>query len=319
MEPDPDYTGVGKRHFTWRQSRQRSLMRSFSVFTYFYFCSRFLFGNLIMQIVLNEKTVEIAASTTLLQLRQQTDPAADVIVFNGAVTTRDCQLQPGDNIIYLQRGKAPRQDEYDSLMMARHTPAVHNKLKVASVGIAGAGGLGSAVAVALTRAGIGKLIIADFDVVEPSNLQRQQYFYDQIGMPKVIALKENLLRINPFTTIRSEQQYLDHNNIPELFADVDVMVEAFDCPETKALLIQLWLRQFPHTPLVAASGMAGYGFSNTICTKKRMGKLYLCGDDTSDIADGISLMAPRVGIAAHHQANTVIRLLLGIEPIEEEI
>lgn len=271
-----------------------------------------------MNIVVNEKSRQIIDGTTLFQLRDELKPHADIIICNGVPISSDHLLQPGDCVTLIQRGEQPSHEELEALLIARHTPEVHAALKKATIGIAGAGGLGSSIAVALTRAGIGKLIIADFDVVEPSNLNRQQYFIDQIGLPKVEALRANLQRINPFTAVCAEKCYLNADNIPWLFADVDVMVEAFDCPETKAMLIQLWLRQFPDTPLVAASGVAGYAASNTICTRQVMGKLYLCGDGVSAIQPGISLMAPRVGIAAHHQANTVIRLLLGIDPIEEE-
>ncbi|MEA3466275.1 MAG: sulfur carrier protein ThiS adenylyltransferase ThiF [Thermodesulfobacteriota bacterium] len=271
-----------------------------------------------MNIVVNENPRQINNALTLFQLRDALKPNADIIICNGTPISSDHPLQPGDHVTLIQYGEQPDCDELEALLIARHTPEVHAALKKATIGIAGAGGLGSSIAVALTRAGIGKLIIADFDVVEPSNLNRQQYFIDQIGMAKVEALRINLQRINPFTAIMAEKCYLDADNIPGLFADVDVMVEAFDCPETKAMLIQLWLHKFPDTPLVAASGVAGYAASNTICTRQMMNKLYLCGDGVSAVESGISLMAPRVGIAAHHQANTVIRLLLGIDPIEEK-
>lgn len=271
-----------------------------------------------MNIVVNENPRHIIDGLTLFQLRDELKPNAETIIYNGAQIHSDHPLQSGDRVTLIQRGEQPDHDELEALLIARHTAKVHNALKKATIGIAGAGGLGSAVAVALTRAGIGRLIIADFDIVEPSNLNRQQYFIDQIGLPKVDALHANLQRINPFTIVRAQKCYLDVDNIPELFAEVDVMVEAFDCPETKAMLIGLWLRQFPDTPLVAASGVAGYGASNSIYTQQKMGKLYLCGDGISAVKPGTSLMAPRVGIAAHHQANTVIRLLLGIDPIEEE-
>lgn len=271
-----------------------------------------------MNIVVNEKPRQVSDGLTLFQLRDELKPNADIIICNGIPTSSDHPLQPGDHITIIRRGEQPSREELEALLIARHTPEVHAALKKATIGIAGAGGLGSSIATALTRAGIGQIIIADFDVVEPSNLNRQQYFIDQIGLPKVEALQANLQRINPFTIVRAEKCYLSVDNIPALFADVDVMVEAFDCPETKAMLIQLWLRQFPATPLVAASGMAGYGASNTICTRQVMNKLYLCGDGVSAVQPGTSLMAPRVGIAAHHQANTVIRLLLGIDPIEEK-
>ncbi|MDY0189543.1 MAG: sulfur carrier protein ThiS adenylyltransferase ThiF [Desulfuromonas sp.] len=272
-----------------------------------------------MHLIINEISQDISAQLTIFQLRDRLHPTAEVIIHNGVPAHNDCALQENDRVVFIKRGHAPSASEFDSLLAARHTESVHNTLKQATVGIAGAGGLGSAIASALTRVGIGKIIIADFDVVEPSNLNRQQYFIDQIGLPKVEALHENLRRINPFITICPKNLYLTRSNIPEIFAGVDVMVEAFDSAENKAMLAQLWLQQFPHTPLVAASGMAGYASNNIIRTQHRLKNMYLCGDGISEVQDIYSLMAPRVGIVAHHQANCVIQLLLGVDPDSEEI
>ena len=152
--------------------------------------------------------------------------------------------------------------------------------------------------------------IADFDVVEPSNLNRQQYFIDQIGMPKVIALQNNLRRINPGTKVNIFNQKVVPGNIAEFFGEVDILVEAFDAAEQKAMLTNYFLCNFPDKFLVAASGIAGYEASNTIRTSRISERFYLCGDGVSAAEPGRGLMAPRVGIAAHHQANTVLQLLL---------
>ena len=137
-------------------------------------------------------------------------------------------------------------------------------------------------------------------------------------MNKVEALKDNLKRINPFMTVDAEHRFLTSQNLTNLFAGVNILVEAVDCAETKAMITGQWLRTYPDIPLVAGSGMAGYGPGNTIRTRRAMGQLYLCGDGTSEVEAGQGLMAPRVGIAAHHQANVVIRLLLGLDPVEED-
>jgi len=136
-----------------------------------------------MNIQLNERLFE-TASKTLFELRDAVKPAADVVILNGAAMSADAPLKEGDEVCLIKRGEAPSVDELEALMASRHTPGVHAKVKAATVGIAGLGGLGSAIAVALARVGVGKLIVADFDVVEPSNLNRQQYFVDQIGMLK---------------------------------------------------------------------------------------------------------------------------------------
>ncbi len=191
---------------------------------------------------------------------------------------------------------------------SRHDPELLPVLRRAVVGIAGAGGLGSNVAVALARAGVGKLIIADMDRVYPSNLNRQQYFIDQVGRPKVEALRENLQRMNPFSQYEVHHTRLTPENIKRIFGEAEVMVEAFDLASEKSMLINTWLSLFPDRPIVAASGLSGFGKNNKLRTRK-MGRLYLCGDEESEPTETVSPMAPRVGIVANLQANLVIELL----------
>ncbi len=262
-----------------------------------------------MKIHLNERTIEVAEAIMLFELRDAEKPAADVLVYNGAAVNEDITLMEGDSINLIERGAIPPADELEALMVSRHTPGVHAKIKDATVGIAGLGGLGSAIAVALARIGVGRLILADFDIVEPSNLNRQQYFIDQLGMTKAEALEANLKRINPYVTYETHCVKITPDNISELFGEVDVMVEAFDRPDQKAMLMQ----HVKGAPLVAASGMAGYGASETIGVRKMGDRIYIVGDCETGAAPGCGLMAPRVGIAAHIQANTVLRILLGEE------
>jgi sulfur carrier protein ThiS adenylyltransferase len=267
-----------------------------------------------MKIEINETPTDIVGSTTLHQLQRQVKPGADLTILNGFPISADQPLAEGDQVVFIRRGEQPGPDELEALMAARHTPGVHARIKRATVGIAGCGGLGSAVAIALTRVGVGHLIIADFDVVEPSNLNRQQYFVDQIGLSKVEALRENLSRINPYVRITHRFERLTPDNIPDRFGSVDVMVEAFDAADQKAMLAQTFLSRVPGIPLVMGSGMAGFGPSNTIVTQRAATNLYLIGDGETAARPGEGLMAPRVGIAAHHQANAVLRLLLGEIP-----
>ena len=267
-----------------------------------------------MLIYLNENSIEIKIGSRLFALRAQHKEDADLLIVNGYPADTDLELVEGDHVIMIRRGEQPAAAELESLMMARHTPGVHEKIKRGCVGIAGAGGLGSHVAIALARVGVGQLNIADFDVVEPSNLNRQQYFIDQIGTPKVIALQHNLQRINPGTKINIFHQKVTPENIAELFGKVDILVEAFDAADQKAMLTNYFLSNFPDKFLVAASGIAGYETSNSIRTTKISEHFYLCGDGVTAAEPGRGLMAPRVGIAAHHQANAVLRLLLGESP-----
>ena len=264
-----------------------------------------------MKIRINEKWGETAHGISLGTVVKEHRPGADVLILNGFPSPAETILKDGDEIFLIKRGEQPGQDELEGLMAARHTPGVHARLKQACVGIAGVGGLGSAVAVALARIGVGRLIIADFDVVEPSNLNRQQYFIDQIGYLKVAALVDNLKRINPYVCVEPHPVLLTPGNIPEVFAPCPVVVEAFDRADMKAMLVDTVLSALPQTTVVAASGLAGYGPNNTISTRKVSRRLYLVGDNVSEAKPGSGLMAPRVGIAAHHQANQAVRIILG--------
>lgn len=266
-----------------------------------------------MRILVNEKSMELAAGTSLFQLRDQLKPEADLLIFNGFPVPADRPLADGDRVVLIRRGEQPSPQEMEALLVSRHTPGVHEKVRGACVGIAGVGGLGSAVAVALARIGVGRLVVADFDLIEPSNLNRQQYFIDQIGLPKVEALRQNLARINPYVQVEVFCGRLTPANIPGLFAEVDVLVEAFDAADQKAMLVEAFLGSDSTAPLVVASGLAGYGSANTIVTRQAGRRLYLVGDGESAARPGEGLMAPRVGVAAHHQANAVLRLLLGEE------
>lgn len=186
---------------------------------------------------------------------------------------------------------------------------IKSRLKNYTVGIAGAGGLGSNCAVALARTGIGTLIISDFDIVYESNLNRQYFFKDQIGMKKVDALKENIQRINPEINIIDNFIKLDETNIVALYKNCDVIVEAFDLAEMKKMLIETCLSELPEKPIVLGLGMAGWGQSNII-KYRQSENLYICGDEISEISDENPPLAPRVGMVANMQANTVLEILL---------
>ena len=266
-----------------------------------------------MRITLNEQPADLPPGSTVGDARERLKPGADVLIANGAVVPASHPLREGDAVVLIRRGETPSAAELEALMAARHTPGVHGKARRATVGIAGLGGLGSAVAVALARTGVGTLVLADFDVVEPSNLNRQQYFVDQLGRPKTEALAESLRRINPYVRLATHAVRLTPENVPAIFRDVDVLVEAFDRADQKAMLLDAFTAAFPDRPLVMASGLAGHGPGGTIAVRRLGRSVHLVGDGTSAAEPGRGLMAPRVGIAAHLQANTVLRLLLGEE------
>jgi sulfur carrier protein ThiS adenylyltransferase len=179
-----------------------------------------------------------------------------------------------------------------------------------TVGIAGAGGLGSNCSVALARCGIGRLIICDFDIVEPSNLNRQYFFADQTGMLKTVALKENIYRIDPAVTVIIHNEKLDRENIFSLFSGCHVIVEALDMAATKEMFIETIQTLMPRTPLISGSGVAGWGRTEKLRFRKIDNSLYVCGDESEEVSPDNPVMAPRVGIVAHMQANTAIELLM---------
>ena len=197
----------------------------------------------------------------------------------------------------------------------RHSSQTQALLSAGSVAIAGLGGLGSNVACALARIGVGHLHLIDFDVVDISNLNRQQYFIEHLGMKKTDAMQSLLKKINPYLDIRTDCVKVTKDNLTELFTDDSIICEAFDDPLAKAILVNGILQLFPEKKLVSASGMAGFGSSNTILTKHPMKNFYLCGDDVSEPTYGNGLMAPRVAICAAHEANMITRLILGEEDI----
>ena len=196
-------------------------------------------------------------------------------------------------------------------LIARHGIDLHKRFSSATVAVCGLGGLGSNIAVALARAGVGKLLLIDFDRVDITNLHRQQYKANQIGRCKTDALAENLSEIAPYTEIQTVTEKIAEENFAILLKDADIVCEAFDNAESKAMLANGILERLPDCYLVAASGMAGIATPNTIKTRKITKRFYLCGDEVSDAADTIGLVAPRVMLCAAHQAHTVLRILAG--------
>lgn len=204
----------------------------------------------------------------------------------------------------------PAEEEIRAALELRHTREVQEKIGQAHVAVCGLGGLGSNIAIALARCGIGRLHLVDFDRVDLTNLNRQQYGIAQLGRPKPEALKEELLAINPYLDIRTDFVKLTEENIPELLAEDDYICEAFDVPEAKAMLTNCVLEHFPEKYLVGASGMAGFGNSNAIRTRQILPRYYLCGDGVSDIEHCGGLMAPRVMLCAAHQANKILEIII---------
>ena len=203
----------------------------------------------------------------------------------------------------------PTKEEWIAALEQRHGKALQEKFSAATVAICGLGGLGSNIAIALARAGVGKLILIDFDRVDITNLHRQQYKAEQIGKYKADALTENLREMTPYLDVQPIPARITEENLTELLKDANVICEAFDNAEAKAMLVNGVLETMPHKYLVAASGMAGMDTPNTIRTRRITKRFYICGDETNDVADTIGLVAPRVMLCAAHQAHTVLRIL----------
>ena len=195
-------------------------------------------------------------------------------------------------------------------LLKRNVKGIAKKLKKAEVCILGLGGLGSNVAILLARGGIGHLKLIDFDVVEASNLNRQQYRISHIGIKKTEAIKTIIKEINPFVEIDTLDIKVDRENILSVVEDIEIVVEAFDRAETKAMAIEELLTN-KNKIVISASGMAGLGSANEVITRKIKENFYLIGDNYSDYEEYSGIMSTRVMLCAAHQANMVLRLILG--------
>ena len=199
-------------------------------------------------------------------------------------------------------------EEWYSALEARHGADLQQKFSTACVAVCGLGGLGSNVAISLARAGIGTLLLIDFDRVDISNLHRQQYAVSQLGMYKTEAMKQTLAETAPYCNVITHTVRLTEENL-SLLADCGIICECFDNAECKAILVNGVAENYPDKYMVCASGMSGLHTGNAIQAKKLGRRLYICGDGTSDVNDDGTLFAPRVMLCAAHQANTVLRII----------
>lgn len=261
-----------------------------------------------MRIIFNGKDIKFDGE----RLSELTDK--DVKIVNGYMVSHDVMLKDGDIITAIDKGVMPSYEELQYMLSARNTPFVNDKLKDAVVGIAGLGGIGSHIAVALARLGVGRLVVADYDVVEPSNLNRQYYSVGYLGKKKAYAIKDIILSINPYTEVTAYDVKIGEDNACKIFADCTIVAEAFDNPDSKAMLVNTLL-SMTDKKVVACSGMAGYGSGNEIKIRRAMKNLYIAGDNISEAEEYNGLMSPRVMICAGQQANMILRLLIGIEEV----
>lgn len=211
----------------------------------------------------------------------------------------------------LQAHPIPSREVMREALNIRHGEELQDKISAARVAVCGLGGLGSNIAIALARAGVGHLHLIDFDRVDLTNLNRQQYAVGQLGQYKTDALRETLSLVSPYCDVTCDTVRVTEENLPDLLRNEDYICEAFDRAEAKAMLVSGVLEHFPEKYLVAASGLAGLGSANTIQTRRVSQRFYLCGDGTSDSSVGLGLVASRVLVCAAHEANMILRLIAG--------
>ena len=207
----------------------------------------------------------------------------------------------------------PSREQILAALVQKQGADAVEKLQKATIAVCGLGGLGSNIAISLARAGVGRLILIDFDTVDITNLHRQQYKMSQVGIPKAEALLQNLEEIAPSVHYKAHRVKVTAENAVPLLQEADVICEAFDKADAKAMLVDTVLEQLPQKYLVAASGMASYDSGNAILTRRITDKFYLCGDGKNDVDEVVGLVAPRVMLCAAHQALTAIRLVLGLD------
>jgi len=263
-----------------------------------------------MFVEINGKKIEIAAvaaAPTAFDFRKNDKDG--IVILNGYQIDSDRALSDGDTLCVIPKGVMPARGELETMLAARHSPGVHSRMKAGRIAVAGLGGVGSHAAVSLARMGVGKLLLVDFDIVEPSNLNRQHYSISHLGMYKTRALKNQITGINPYINTQICDIKIGADNAAEVFSGWPIVIEAFDNPVCKAALIEALLAA-GDTKIISASGLAGLGPSNDIRTTRRLENLYLCGDQESEASEGAGLMAPRVAICAGHQANLAVRLLM---------
>lgn len=201
-------------------------------------------------------------------------------------------------------------EEWTNALIQRFSKETYKKLFKAKVTILGLGGLGSNIAIMLVKSGINNLTLIDYDKVELTNINRQAYTYEDIGEYKTDALTNILKQINPFINLKINNLKITEKNAYSLLNNSEIICEAFDDAQTKAMIVNYVLEKLPNKKIIASSGMGGYENSNLIKTKKITNNFYICGDEKCAKEDGYELMSPRVNICAGHQANMVIRLIL---------
>ncbi len=266
-----------------------------------------------IKVSLNGNDYRVDSHLTIGRFLSEYYPDFDLVIVNTVLNPDlNYELKNGDRVVAFKKGSIPDGVSLKDLMFARQPEDFTDKLQGSTVGIAGLGGLGSVVGENLVRAGVGRLVVVDFDIVEPSNINRQRYFINQIGRYKVNAFKENMKKISPFTEIEGYIIKVSRNNV-DIFEECQIIAECFDDPSSKAELVSAIRDRLPDKIVVASSGIAGFGSEKSVVVRRISDKIYVVGDGESEVKDRIGLVATRVGIAASIQSHLIVRLILGLE------
>ncbi len=263
-----------------------------------------------MEIILNGSKTFLNFPLSISKLMLEKSIDADIFIVNSFPVDKDYIIKDNDQITLIKKGQMPSKQQLEYMLICRQGIDVYEKLKSSSIVIAGIGGLGSHAASSLVRAGAGSIKIIDYDVVEPSNINRQFYFLNQISMYKTEALKHNLSNINPYVNISISNVYLDENNIIDELKGFDVILECFDNVKSKMLLIEKCIKELPESYIIGASGVAGYESTQLFKIKKLGSNCIIVGDFENEAVFNKGLMAPRVSAAANIQANEAVKYLL---------
>ncbi|WXR60581.1 sulfur carrier protein ThiS adenylyltransferase ThiF [Peptostreptococcaceae bacterium AGR-M142] len=261
-----------------------------------------------IKIKINEIDEIVDENTEISEVLEKFKEDVDVVILNGHIIKENKVLKENDNLILIKKDKNYTKEELKTFLYARNTDEVNKKFKNSKVAIAGLGGIGSNVALSLARVGVTNMLLLDFDIVEPSNINRQVYSIVDIGSKKTKALKRHIESINPYIKLNIIDKKLEKEDVNEIFKDYEIIVEAFDDPKYKSILVEELL--LSKKKVVACSGMAGYFDSNLIKTKKINENLYICGDFVNEAKEFSGLMSPRVMITAGHMSNIVCDLII---------
>ena len=263
-----------------------------------------------MKITVNGRELLIENSLSIKNLINQLNIEADIFIVNSFPVSISYIINNNDVVTLIKKGSIPDKEYLEYQLISRQGLKEYNILKNSSAVICGLGGLGSNAAISLARAGLGRIKLIDFDIVEPSNINRQAYFIEHIGMYKTDALKEIICKISPYINIETSNIYLDEENILDELAGFQVILECFDDVSSKMKLIEKCVNNMRDSYIIGASGVAGYYNTDKFMKKSLGSNCIIIGDFENEAGFNHGLYAPRTAAAANIQANTALRYLL---------